>query len=110
MSAILDIILILIVAIFIIIGVKKGFVRSVSGFLIYIFSFNIANAFYIFVAKYTDKIAFIAELKSGVSAEEIAAVTKDASGFVDRLSHIGNISCRVQWRNFSLRRGLSITL
>ena len=62
MSAILDIILILIVAIFIIIGVKKGFVRSVSGFLIYIFSFNIANAFYIFVAKYTDKIAFIAEL------------------------------------------------
>ena len=106
MSAILDIILILIVAIFIIIGVKKGFVRSVSGFLIYIFSFNIANAFYIFVAKYTDKIAFIAELKSGVSAEEIAAVTKDASGFVDRLSHIGEYILSGPMEKFQSAQGI----
>ena len=34
MSAVFDIILIMIVAVFIIIGAKKGFVRSVSGFLI----------------------------------------------------------------------------
>lgn len=90
MSAILDIILIMIVAVFVIIGVKRGFVRSVSGFIVYIFSFNIANAFYVFIAKYIDKIAFIAELKSGVGAEEAQIITDGAPGFVDRLSNIGN--------------------
>lgn len=89
MSAIFDIILIAIVAVFMIIGIKKGFVKSISGFLLYIFSFNIANAFYIFFVKYTDKIGFIAELKSRATAEQIQYVTKDAAGFIDRLSNIG---------------------
>lgn len=90
MSAIFDIVLIAIVAVFLIIGAKKGFLKSLSGFLLYIFSFNIANAFYIFFVKYTDKIGFIAELKSGATAEQISGVTKNAAGFIDRLSNIGN--------------------
>lgn len=106
MSAVFDIILIMIVAVFIIIGAKKGFVRSVSGFLIYIFAFNIANAFYIFLAKYTDKIAFIAELKAGVGEEEIKFITEGASGFIDRLSNIGNYILSGSMEKFQSAQGL----
>lgn len=90
MSAFLDILLIVIVLIFLIVGAKKGLVKSISGFLVYILAFNFANYFYTFVMNFTDRIGFIANMKLAEAAEAAGEVLGDESGFIERISRIGS--------------------
>ena len=44
MAILVDLILIAVLALCIFLGWKKGFVKTLSGFLVYVFSFAIANS------------------------------------------------------------------
>lgn len=90
MSAVLDILLIVIILIFLIVGAKKGLVKSVSGFLVYILAFTFANYFYTFVMKLMDRIGFIANLKITEATEAAGSILGEESGFIERISRIGS--------------------
>ena len=90
MSAVLDILLIVVVLIFLIVGAKKGLVKSVSGFLVYILAFSFANYFYTFVMKFMDRIGFIAGMKVAEAAEAAGEILGEESGFIERISRIGS--------------------
>ncbi len=84
MSAILDIILIAIIVIFAIAGTKKGFIRSVSGFVSHFLSFVLSLTFYKSFTVYIKKIPFIANMIT----EGIEMPTFEDGGFMQKIKLI----------------------
>ncbi len=87
MSSILDIILIAVVAVFAIIGAKKGFVRSISGFVIYLASFFVTLAFYSRAAGLVKKIPFIANM---ITETEMPEFSAGKLGFMEKIKTVIN--------------------
>ena len=85
MSSVLDIILLLIVAIFAVIGAKKGFVKSVSGFVSYIVSFFLTFAFYKKAAVLVKRLPFIAKMITDVEMPEFS---DGNNGFMEKIKVI----------------------
>jgi len=82
MALIVDIILVLILALCVYFGWKNGLIKSLSGFVSYVLSVAIANAFYKFLAPYVMKIPFLANMVTeGVAMPEFAP---DAT-FLDKM-------------------------
>jgi|GEM_PF-822524 uncharacterized membrane protein required for colicin V production len=77
-------VLILTVVIAAIVGIKRGFVRSIAGLLVYIVSYIIANRFYTLIVPYTSKIPFIVSMTSDVEMPEVEAGT----GFIGKIGAI----------------------
>lgn len=85
MSSVLDIILLLIVAIFAVIGAKKGFVKSVSGFVSYIVSFFLTFAFYKKATVLVKRLPFIAKMITDVEMPEFS---DGNNGFMEKIKVI----------------------
>lgn len=76
--------LILVLVISALIGLKRGFVRSIAGLAEYIVAFFVANRFYTFVADIVVRIPFLAKLKTDVDMPEIDS----GKGFFEKLKAI----------------------
>ena len=83
MSLITDLVLLAVFFLCIFMGWKKGFVKTLSGFMSYILSFAIANAFDDLVAPLVRKIPFISNMIT--EGAEIPGVTK-SSTFLDKIN------------------------
>ncbi len=84
MSAVLDIILIAIIVIFAVVGTKKGFIRSVSGFVSHFLSFVLSLTFYKSFTVYTKRIPFIANMIT----EGVEMPTFSEGGFMEKIKLI----------------------
>ena len=81
---ILGLFLILILVISALIGLKRGFVRSIAGLAEYIIAFFVANRFYTVGAELVVKIPFLAKLKTDVDMPEL----EEGTGFFEKLKAI----------------------
>ena len=72
MSAVLDIVLILIIVVFAVIGMKKGFFKSVSGFASYFIGMIIASVFYKPFMDVVKKLPFFANKITDVEMPNLA--------------------------------------
>lgn len=84
MSVLLDVVLIGILAICVVIGWKKGFIRSLRGFVTYILSFAVANTLYRVASKAVIKIPFLQNMITDV---EMPALSPNAT-FLDKMRAI----------------------
>ncbi|MGN1095884.1 MAG: CvpA family protein [Eubacteriales bacterium] len=87
MSSVLDIILIAIVVLFAVIGAKRGFVKSVSGFVSHIASFIITLIFYKKAALLVKKLPFIAAMITDIEMPEFSS---GSGGFLDKINTVIN--------------------
>ena len=78
------IVLILIIVISAIVGLKRGFVRSVAGLVSYIISYIVANRFYTLLTPIVSKIPFIQSMTTDIEMPEIDPGT----GFLGRIGAI----------------------
>ena len=78
--------LILILVISALIGLKRGFVRSIAGLMEYIVAFFVANRFYTVGAELVVKIPFLANLKTEVDMPEL----EESTGFFEKVKAIIN--------------------
>jgi len=76
--------LILVLVISALIGLKRGFVRSIAGLAEYIIAFFVANRFYTLGAELVVKIPFLAKLKTDVDMPELDS----GVGFFEKLKAI----------------------
>lgn len=76
--------LILVLVISALIGLKRGFVRSVAGLAEYIVAFFVANRFYTFAADIVVRIPFLSKLKTDVDMPEL----ESGKGFFEKLKAI----------------------
>lgn len=76
--------LILVLAISALIGLARGFVRSIAGLAEYIIAFFVANRFYTLGAELVVKIPFLAKLKTDVEMPELP----EGTGFFEKLKAI----------------------
>ena len=79
-----DLVLVLIIFISAIVGLKRGFVKSIAGFAEYIVAFMVANRFYTAGANLVAKIPFIANMITDV---EMPTLDADA-GFFGKIGAI----------------------
>ena len=86
MSACLDIILIAIVAVFAIIGAKRGFIRSISGYVSHLIAFILALSFYKRFAVVVKRIPFISGMITDTQMPEFTG----ADGFMEKIKMIIN--------------------
>lgn len=84
MAFLVDLILVFVLALCVYIGWMRGFVKTLSGFLIYVVSFAFANASYHLITKYVIQIPFLQKLISDV---EMPAFSEKAT-FLDKLGEI----------------------
>lgn len=84
MAFFVDLILVFVLALCVYIGWMRGFVKTLSGFLIYVVSFAFANASYHLITKYVIQIPFLQKLISDV---EMPAFSEKAT-FLDKLGEI----------------------
>ncbi len=71
MSAVLDIILIAVIVISAVAGMKKGFIKSVAGFVSHIVSFILTLLFYDRFAVYVKRLPFLANMITDVDMPEL---------------------------------------
>ena len=76
--------LILVLVISALIGLGRGFVRSIAGLAEYIIAFFVANRFYTLGAELVVKIPFLAKLKTDVDMPELDS----GVGFFEKLKAI----------------------
>lgn len=86
MSACLDIILIAIVAVFAIIGAKRGFIRSISGYVSHLIAFILALSFYKRFMVVVKRIPFISGMITDTKMPEFTG----ADGFMEKIKMIIN--------------------
>ena len=86
MSACLDIILIAIVAVFAIIGAKRGFIRSISGYVSHLIAFILALSFYKRFMVVVKRIPFISGMITDTQMPEFTG----ADGFMEKIKMIIN--------------------
>ena len=86
MSACLDIILIAIVAVFAVIGAKRGFIRSISGYVSHLIAFILALSFYKRFAVVVKRIPFISGMITDTQMPEFTG----ADGFMEKIKMIIN--------------------
>ncbi len=84
MALLLDIVLISILALCVFVGWKKGFIRSLSGFVIYIISFALSNSLYRLISVYFIKIPLLQNMITDV---EMPVLTENAT-FLDKIKEI----------------------
>ncbi|MBQ8496531.1 MAG: CvpA family protein [Clostridia bacterium] len=84
MAFLIDLILVFILALCVYIGWVRGFVKTLSGFLIYVVSFAFANASYHLITKYTIMLPFLQKLISDVEMP----VFSEKATFLDKLGEI----------------------
>ena len=71
MTLLFDVILIAILVLCAIIGWKRGFLKSLGGFVSYIIAFAVANKFYKLLAKFVIEIPFLAKMITDVEMPPI---------------------------------------
>lgn len=86
MSALLDVILIAIIVIFAVVGTKRGFIKSVSGFVSHLLSFILTLVFYKRFAVTVKRLPFIAKLITDVEMPNF----EGADGFMEKMKMIVN--------------------
>ena len=86
MSACLDIILIAIVAAFAVVGAKRGFIRSVSGYVSHLIAFILTLSFYKRFAVVVKRIPFISGMITDTQIPEFTG----ADGFMEKIKMIIN--------------------
>ena len=86
MSACLDIILIAIVAVFAIIGTKRGFIKSVSGYVSVLISFFLTLTFYKRFTPVVKRLPFIERMITDAQMPEFSG----AEGFMEKIRMIVN--------------------
>ena len=86
MSACLDIILIAIVAVFAVIGAKRGFIRSISGYVSHLIAFILALSFYKRFMVVVKRIPFISGMITDTQMPEFTG----ADGFMEKIKMIIN--------------------
>ena len=84
MALMIDVILVVILALCTYFGWKRGFVKTLSGFISYVISFAIANATHRFLASYVIKLPFLQKMISDV---EMPVFSEDAT-FLDKSREI----------------------
>jgi uncharacterized membrane protein required for colicin V production len=82
MAFIVDIALVLVLALCVFFGWKNGFLKAISGFLTYVFSFAIANLTWKYLAVYIAEIPF---LKNMVTEGAEGPVLEEGASFMDKL-------------------------
>ena len=78
------IVLILIIVISAIVGLKRGFVRSIAGLASYIISYIVANRFYTLLTPIVSKIPFIQSMTTDIEMPEI----ESGAGFLGKIGAI----------------------
>ena len=86
MSACLDIILIAIVAAFAVVGAKRGFIRSISGYVSHLIAFILALSFYKRFMVVVKRIPFISGMITDTKMPEFTG----ADGFMEKIKMIIN--------------------
>ncbi|MBO5022896.1 MAG: CvpA family protein [Clostridia bacterium] len=86
MSACLDIILIAIVVIFAILGIKRGFIKSVSGYVSHLIAFILTFAFYKRFTPVVKRLPFLDNMITDVPMPEFSS----AEGFMEKIKMIIN--------------------
>jgi uncharacterized membrane protein required for colicin V production len=86
MSACLDITLIAIVAIFAVIGAKRGFIKSVSGYVSHLIAFILALSFYKRFSVIVKRLPFISGMITDTQMPEFTG----ANGFAEKIKMIIN--------------------
>ena len=84
MSVLLDILLIAVLAICVVVGWKRGFIRALRGFVTYILSFAVANSLYRLLAKSIIALPFLQNMITDVDMPDIPA----NATFLDKVSAI----------------------
>lgn len=84
MSVLLDIILIAVLAVCVVIGWRRGFIRALRGFVTYIISFAVANSLYRVIAKSIITLPFLQNMITDVEMPELPA----NATFMDKVSTI----------------------
>lgn len=84
MAILVDLILLAVLGLCIFFGWKKGFVKALSGFLVYVFSFAIANACHRFFAKFVLKLPFLSGM---VTDMEMPTFSENAT-FLDKVKEV----------------------
>lgn len=82
MSIIIDVCLVIVLAVCAVIGWKKGFIKSLCGFLSYVISFAVANALYRLLSLLIIKLPFLQAMITDVTMPPVA---KNAT-FLDKIS------------------------
>lgn len=88
MAILVDLILIAVLALCVFLGWKKGFVKTLSGFLVYVFSFAIANACHRFVENLVLKLPFL----SGMLTDMEMPTFSDNATFLDKVKEVVRFS------------------
>lgn len=84
MSVLLDVILIAVLAVGVVIGWRRGFIRALRGFVTYIISFAVANSLYRVIAKSIITLPFLQNMITDVEMPELPA----NATFMDKVSTI----------------------
>lgn len=84
MSVLLDVILIAVLAVCVVIGWRRGFIRALRGFVTYIISFAVANSLYRVIAKSIITLPFLQNMITDVEMPELPA----NATFMDKVSTI----------------------
>ena len=84
MSVLLDVILIAVLAVCVVIGWRRGFIRALRGFITYIISFAVANSLYRVIAKSIITLPFLQNMITDVEMPELPA----NATFMDKVSTI----------------------
>ena len=84
MVLLIDLILLLALVLSVVIGWRRGFVKTLSGFLIYVLSFGFANALHRLLSVYIIKLPFLSAM---VTDMEMPVFAENAT-FLDKLRHI----------------------
>lgn len=84
MSVLLDILLIAVLAVCVVVGWRRGFIRALRGFVTYILSFAVANSLYRLIAKSIITLPFLQNMITDVEMPQLPA----NATFLDKVSTI----------------------